>query len=93
MAYECVLLNAAKKFLDEQVSPDERKHLVEVLERIRNDPLVDGVVKFYFLAPPAVFTLYKEVGWWIIYYSPRENVLHIINVGRITEPVNIRRTS
>jgi hypothetical protein len=33
------------------------------------------------------------VGWWIIYYSPRENVLHIINVGRITEPVNIRRTS
>ena len=93
MAYECILLKTAQKFLDEHVVPDERKHIVEVLEQIRSDPLVDGITKYYFLAAPAVFTLYKEADWWIIYYIPRENVLHIINIGQVTEPVNIRRAS
>lgn len=91
MAYECILLKTAHKFLDEHVTPDERKHLVEVLEQIRNDPLVDGVTKFYFPVPPLVFTIYKEVDWWIIYCSPADNVLHIINIGRVTEPVSVRR--
>ncbi len=93
MVYECILLKTALKFLDEQVTLEERKHLVEVLERIRNEPLVDGVTKFYFQAPPAVFTIYKEVKWWIVYYSPRENVIHIINIGRITETPGIHRES
>lgn len=93
MAYECILLKTALKFLDEQVTSGERKYLVEILERIRNDPLVDGVTKFYFQAPPAVFTIYKEAAWWIVYYSPRENVINIINIGRITETPNIRHTS
>jgi hypothetical protein len=93
MAYECILLKTARKFLDERVTPEERKHIVEILEKIRDDPLVDGIKKFYFLAAPAVFTIYKEAEWWIIYYSPRENVLHIINIGRVNELVNIRRSS
>ncbi len=91
MAYECILLKTAQKLLDEHVTSDERKHLIEVLEQIRNGPLVDGITKFYFPAPPAVFTLYKEADWWIIYYSPRDNMLHIINIGRVAEPANIRR--
>ncbi len=93
MAYECILLRTALKFLDEQVTADERKHLVEILEKIRNAPLVDSINKFYYLAAPAVFTIYKEPKWWIIYYSPRDEVLHIINIGRITEPTDIRRSS
>ncbi len=51
MAYKCILLKTALKFLDEQVTPDERKNILEILERICNDPLVDGITKFYFLAP------------------------------------------
>ena len=46
MAYECILLKTAQKFLDEHVAPDERKHIVEVLEQIRSDPLVDGITKY-----------------------------------------------
>lgn len=92
MAYECILLKTALKFLDEQVTPEERKHIVEILEIIRNEPLVDGVTKFYFPAPPAVFTIYKEAEWWIIYYSPRESVLHIVNIGRVVEHTDIRRS-
>jgi hypothetical protein len=93
MAYDCILLKTAQKFLDEDVTPGERKHLVEVLEQICNDPVVDGITKFYFPVPPVVVTLYREPEWWIVYYSPRDNVLHIINIGRVTEPVNVRRAS
>ena len=92
MAYECILLKTALKFLDEQVTVGERKHIIEILEKISNDPLVDGVTKFYFLAPPAVFTICKGTEWWILYYSPRESVLHIINIGRVIEHPGIRRS-
>jgi len=91
MAYECILLKTAQKFLDERVSSSERRHLVEVLEQICSDPVVDGVTKFYFPVPPVVVRLYKEKGWWIIYYIPRDNVIHVINIGRVTERVSVRR--
>jgi len=46
---------------------------------------------FYYVAAPAVFTIYKESEWWVLYYSPRDGVLHIINIGRFGEPIDIRR--
>jgi hypothetical protein len=93
MAYECILLKAALRFLDKQTTPHEREHVIEILDRISNDPLPDGITKFYFLAAPAVFTIYKDAAWWVLYYSPRDNVLHIINIGRLGEPIHVHNPS
>ncbi|KPK21409.1 MAG: hypothetical protein AMJ70_07120 [Dehalococcoidia bacterium SG8_51_3] len=93
MAYECILLKTALSFIDEQVTPDERKQILEILEGISNDPQVDGKTKFYFLVPPAVFTICRSGDWWIIYYRPKPSVIHIINLGRVSELPNIRRSS
>ena len=93
MAYECILLKTALRFIDEQVSSDERKQIFEILEDISNDPQVDGKAKFYFLAPPAVFSICKSGDWWIIYYRPKPSVIHIINIGRVSELPDIRRSS
>lgn len=92
MAYECIILKPALSFLEEQASDEERREILEAIDSICEDPYVDGIRKFYFPAPPAVFTICKDRGWWIIYYSPREDVLHVINIGRAVERPDIRRS-
>lgn len=91
MAYECILLKTALRFIDEQVTPDERKQILEILDTISDDPSVDSKTKFYFLAPPVVLNICKREGWWIIYYRPKPSIIHVINIGRVTERPDIRR--
>ena len=91
MAYDCILLKPSLKFLDQQASSHERQQILNIVESICADPHVDGITKFYFEAPPLVLRIYKQAEWWIVYYSPRKSVLHIVNIGRATEHPSIRR--
>jgi len=92
MAYECTLLKPALRFLDETASPDERKRILEIVETISDDPYIDGETKFVFSAAPVVFYICRVEEWWVIYTRPYPSIIRIVNVGRISELPDIRRS-
>ena len=93
MAYECILLKPALRFLDKEAKPEERKPILEIIESICSDPHIDGKTKFYFPALPVVLTLCKLEEWWIIYYRADPTTIHIVNIGRVPERPHIHRSS
>ena len=95
MVYDCILLKAALKFLDEQTNSSERQQIISIIDKICADPqafYADGETKFYFPALPLVLTIYIEDAWWVIYHKASEAVLHIVHIGRNAEQPHIRHT-
>lgn len=94
MAYDCKLLKQPLKFIDEEVNASERQQIVDIIKEICQDPLVDGIKKFYFFrALPTIPTIYMDADWWIIYHKATESLLHIIHIGRRTERPHIGNSS
>ena len=72
-------------------SPDNKQKIRELFNELSTNPFVDMKTKFYFPARPVMFTICKVEGWWIIYYRPQPSMIHIVNVGRVSERPGIRR--
>ena len=70
---------------------EERRRVLEVLTTLCENPVVDGITKFYFDAPPLVLTLYADTGLWIVYYTSQQATLSVVNIGRSGERPDIRR--
>jgi mRNA-degrading endonuclease RelE of RelBE toxin-antitoxin system len=90
MAYRIVPLRLAEVFL-QQASPDVQQKIQELLNEISNNPFVDMKTKFYFPAPPVMFTICRAEGFWIVYYlEESSSSLKIINIGYAKQKPTIR---
>lgn len=90
MAYNIDPLKLADEFL-KHTAPDNKQKIQKILNELSEDPFVDMKTKFYFPAPPAMFTIYRAEGFWIVYYLEESSkILKVINIGHAKERPTIR---
>lgn len=90
MAYKIVPLKLADTFL-QQATPDVRQKIQELLNELSESPFVDAKTKFYFPAPPVMFTICRAEGFWIVYYlEESSSSLKIVNIGYAKQAPTIR---
>jgi hypothetical protein len=81
MAYNINLLKLADEFL-KHATPEDKQKIQKTLNELSKAPFVDMKTKFYFPAPPAMFTICYTEGFWIVYYlEETSSTLKIINIG------------
>jgi len=77
--YEIVIFEAAEKFLDSL--GDEAWHrCIRLLDILAQDPKVDGRIKVFQPVPPAVFSLYADPEFWILYHIVRNVQVSVLNI-------------
>lgn len=81
LLHSVVVYDCAEKFLDRCDNPS-RIRLLDACDRIGMDPYIDGVSKFAWPASPAVFRLWSDGEYWIIYRNEPPNTVHIYNMGK-----------
>lgn len=71
-----------------QANESLRSQIEAMLTNIARDPTVDLKTKFWFPAPPAMFTLYREDDLWAIYHCDTcSSVARVFGIGLIgTQP-------
>jgi len=90
MAYEITPLKLAEVFR-QRASPDDQRKVQQLLEELSRKPFVDMKTKFYFSAPPAMFTICHAEGFWIVYYlEESSSSLKIVNIGYAKQRPTIR---
>ena len=79
--YEPSIFAPAKKFLA-QLDPADRQKVGRIIDSILcYDPYIDGRTKIPIVFAPAVFTLYVDGDYWIVYRLVRNVEIHIYNIG------------
>jgi hypothetical protein len=79
----------AREFITK--NPAIKSDIDSALEEISKDPFVDMKTKFYWLAPPIVFTLYRKNNLWILYnLNSAGTEIDVWNIGVTTDTVTFR---
>lgn len=90
MSYNVVPLKLADDFL-KNAEPNVQQRISSIFDEISTNPFVDMQTKFYFPAPPAMFTICHTEGFWIVYYLEESSkILKVINIGYAEEQPTIR---
>jgi hypothetical protein len=91
--FEVRLQKPARDFL-RRLPPDQPDQLDRVgilLDRLEDDPHVDGVTKITQLLPPVSLSLLNDGEFWILYHIVRGNTVSVLNIDYAEEPVTPRR--
>lgn len=82
--HDCVFLPGARRAYDE-LAREEREQVDRLVELLCTDPRVDGVRTFDFPVPPAIFRLFHNGKWAVIYNVTAPFVIQIWTIAR-SEP-------
>jgi hypothetical protein len=72
----------AREFYEDEASGDEQEAIDRIIRNICDNPGIDHQVKFYFPVPPAVFNLYADGEWWVVYHQRGNLAIGVLNIGR-----------
>jgi len=90
MAYEIVPLRLAEVFL-QKAPVDVQQKIQQLFNELSGNPFVDMKTKFYFPAPPVMFTICRAEGFWIVYYlEESSSSLKVVNIGYAKKKPTIR---
>lgn len=90
---EVLLEPSAARFLQDQ-DDHVRSTIESKIRQLEQNPFVtpDDLSKRPFDAPPAVFRIYTDKPYWIIYWCDTAGkILQIVNIGDATEPPHLHR--
>ena len=77
------LLGPARRFLEEDASPQEQKDIQRVINSVlRANPNIDHITKTVIELPPAIFVLYDDGQFRIVYHHIHNREIRICNIGR-----------
>ena len=79
--FDVIVHICAERFLD-ACENTLRARLLDVCDGLGADPFVDGQSKFVWLAPPAVFRLWSDSEYWVIYRLDDSDTVHVYNIGK-----------
>lgn len=80
--FEAVQIGRARMQYD-ALTPEERVEADRVIYSIELNPWVDGVLKFPFLVPPLMVTLYGDDRWQITFRVVDDRFVEIYAIGRV----------
>ncbi len=75
------LLSPARRFYEDEATPDEQRLLDAIFDDLAQDPTADDETKFSVMYAPTILTAYVNGEFKVIYYIERE-VLKVWTIGR-----------
>ena len=62
-------------------NPDDRAELDRVIRNLCLDSQINNRTTYAFAMPPAIFVLYRDARFWIVFHLPNADSLVIYNIG------------
>jgi len=78
--YKLSLSKPAADFL-RTLDRNDQERVRRLLSLIQADPHIDGVFKHVFPMPPAIYTVYDDPQWWIVYHLVGQGI-RVVSITR-----------
>lgn len=72
----------AVEFYENEATAEEQDEIDRIIQNICENPGIDNQVKFWFPVSPAVFSLYADARYWVVYHQRNNFTIGVLNVGR-----------
>ena len=72
----------AREFYEDEASEAEQEAIDRIVRNICETPGIDYQIKFSFPVPPAIFGLYADAEWWVVYHQRGNFTIGVLNIGR-----------